>query len=214
MAGFSALLVLPLLSPGPACAGFLDPAWHYDIIATPSPIVLNAATGTKIILTDESPNATVARQGSSDIAATNIYTTSNSNSSVVYANLAYNLKLTIKDDESGASVVLNYGGLLSGSVSKHGSLTTNVFDDNTSHTYMLGLNSYTVKVDSFVAPSGPGANNAGSIGGNILVNGHPIIDPPPPTNDTPEPATLLLGLSGIALVCWRKLWLTKSAIPA
>ena len=198
------VLSLFLFAESQARADLLDPSWHYQVVATPSVIVLNAGLDTKLELSSESPNNMLARQGSSNYVATNIITSAGSMLPTVFAGVPYNLEVTIRDDESSQMQVFDFTGSLSGSLSKAGSLMTNHFDDLATHDFKLGQNSYSIVLNSFVAPSGPGALNLGSIGGTITVRGH---DVPPQTQDAPEPSTLLLltlGLSGCGLFGLRK----------
>lgn len=210
--------ILALLLAGTNAQATLVPAsWHYDWLATPSPIILEAATNTKIVLTNE---PSTGRTGPSNTVATDIFTTSNSSKDVTFSGVGYNLEVKITDDlnfnydkahgldTSNDFKILDFGGLLDGTISKGGSVITNVFLDTSVHSFDLGngptTNHYSIQVDQFVAPSGPGAQNAGSIGGIVIATGHEQSGSP---RDTPEPSTMLLsclGLSFLGAASWRK----------
>ena len=205
---FGTVLASLLAAGGNVRAAFIDAAWHYDWLATPPEITIDAATNTKITLTNE---PSLGRVGGSNTVATNIITTSNSNTPISFSNLAYSLQLRITDDQTAGPnnfVILAFAGTLSGSISAHGSLMTNVFTPGVQKfgPFPIGLNTYSVTLDAFVAPSGPGAGNKGAIGATIIAVGHE--GPTPPHNDTPEPGTMLLsclGLSFLGAASWRKL---------
>ena len=113
---------------------------------------------------------------------------------------AYTFDLRLTDYASGASGVLNFKGMLDGSIWKEGSDLTNTFTGPTSGTLDLGGNTYTVTLDGFTAPTGFGEGGAGRITADVAVqaageSGTPAVGPT--AAQTPEPATAVLGLFGL-----------------
>src|SRR5215218_1161172 len=82
---------------------------------------------------------------------------------------AYTFDLKLTDYASGASGVLNFKGMLDGSIWKEGADLTNTFTGSKSGTLDLGDNSYTVTLDGFTAPTGFGESGAGAITADVTV---------------------------------------------
>jgi hypothetical protein len=175
-------------------------SWSYNW--TPSvPVVLadNFGGGGKITLSNE-PSGSVT--GDSDIVATNLksVSTANPNTPDTFTNKTYSLFLTLTDSASHQSATLTFTGKFNGSISSASANVTNTALGATTQSTVLGGNSYTVTINSYVPPPPPGASNTGSIGATALVTVGEV-------TKTPEPSTMVmagLGLSFIGLVGWRK----------
>src|SRR5262249_24884960 len=127
------------------------------------------------------------------------------------------LNLFLKDDASGESTTLTFGGKFNGTLTAFNANIKNTFTGETSQTVHLGDHDYTVTMTAYAPPGPPTAVNAGSITAHVGVD-EPVDPPPsdgggattpPPTSDAPEPSTMALaslGLSVLGIVRWRKRW--------
>lgn len=120
-----------------------------------------------------------------------------------FTNQNYALQLTLKDTASGESVVMDFSGDLTGTISPGGSSITNEYDvDNTTHEADLGGRHYTVTMLPFDV-NGEGTD-IGVMYAEVTVTGGESPDPTP-TNDTPEPTTALLAATGAAFtMLWKR----------
>jgi hypothetical protein len=169
-----------------------DPVqWSYSWTSTPGNILANAPGTGYVSLTDEK---SVQAEGSTDIVATNLKTHSTApyNNPDVFTNAGYAVTLTITDQASGKSGTMTFHGLLNGTVTVNSSNLKNQFIGQTEQTLVLGNHVYKVTIGPYVPPGPPNSGNSGSVGAHAeaLVT----------VQTLPEPATLVLSLSGFVLV--------------
>jgi len=201
---------------------FVPASWHIDWTAVPSPITIDAATSTQITITDKQPAP--SRIGTSNTVATNIFSTSKSAGTITFGPLLYQSTAVITDDQSGQTASVSFLNFLSGTVSQTSSVITTTFGaatfdfpvtpGPTPGSFILGKNTYSIVLDSFVAPDGPGALKAGSLGGLVTAVGH--FDDRGGHQDMPEPSTMLLscvGLSFLGAATWRR-WRGQKPLAA
>jgi hypothetical protein len=206
-----AAFVALAMGPARAQAGFVS--WSYNW--TPSALALPAdvpGSGGLSLTNEPTKNA----DGTSDVVVTNIRGFSSAPRSTPdkFTHAAYTFNLVLTDLASGQAAHMSFTGFFSGIMSATSSNIANTFTGITSHTAVLGGNTYTVALGNYSPPGPPTASNAGSISAHVGVNETTPPPPPPttgggppPTNDAPEPSTLLLacfGLSGLGVTGWRK----------
>ena len=111
----------------------------------------------------------------------------------------YSLTLTLTDTASGQTGTALFKGQLTGSFSLYNSNLSNQFfntlDSPTTQTLLLGINTYTVTLQSYSFPGPPTASNAGSIGAHVTVNGGVGS-----IAETPEPTSLMLSCLGLTVL--------------
>lgn len=186
------------LWPGAAAA---DPIrWGYDWTAFPGEVPAGAS---RVRLSDEPYHTAV---GTSSIVAANLNVISTADAArpdVLGPKAGfYALALGLQDLASGQWGAVLFQGQLQGRLWGGGSVLTNRLIGPTSQTLVLGNTEFTVSYDSFAAPSGPGAVNAGSLGFTVAASPAPTVGLP-----VPEPSALVLagvGLSAVALAARRR----------
>jgi hypothetical protein len=202
----TALVVLAVVSPLRA-----DPVgWIYSWSPTSSTISADtlSASMTSANYVTLSSEATQNAFGNSFVVASNITLTSPADPNspaTLNTNGAYHLNMFLKDATSLQSTTLSFTGKLSGDFSSMSANLGNVFMPPVSETVSLGANTYTVTLDSFVAPGPPGSTISGAIGAYVSVTAG--TGNPHPTSVSPEPSSLLLcglGAAGFALTSWRR----------
>jgi hypothetical protein len=169
-------------------------SWTYQGSGTP--IVTADNTGATGVNFAYDPVTSVI--GNSAVAVANLWTFSVTQppSADTLTNAGYTLGLNLTDGASGKSGMVNFQGLLNGTINARSALLTNTFLGNTVQSLVLGANVYTVALGSFAPPGPPTASNAGSISAQITV--HP--------NTVPEPSAFVLaalGLGALGFVSWR-----------
>jgi hypothetical protein len=217
----AASLAAALLWASPAHASFVD--WSYNWGRSPIAVSANAPGTGGISLTDETGQDA---SGSSDVVATNLRTFSSATRAKpdTFTNKTYTLTLSLKDDASGKSATLTFGGVFNGTLTAVNSNITNKFTGTTSQTVTLGGNSYSVVLGSYAPPGPPSAINAGSITAHVFVNepigpsggggsgGGGSGPTGPPGGSLPEPSTLVLsclGLSCLGMRSYRKWFIAR-----
>lgn len=201
---FVAALAVSLFAQSKAHASFVP--WTYNWGRNPIAVQADVPGTGGLSLTDE---GTLHAVGSSDIVATNIRSFSSAPRTAPdhFTAKPYTLSLFLKDDASGQSTTLTFGGTFSGALSAASANITNAFTGQISQTVKLGAHTYTVNMGNFAPPGPPTASNAGSISAHVLV------DQDPDGGNTggnsggtggqhaPEPCTLILGGVGLSLAC-------------
>ncbi len=127
----------------------------------------------------------------------------------VYREHAYEFAVEIRDDASKELARLDFRGILSGELWQTGSDLRNEFRGSTTQTALLGGNLYTVSLVDYLAPQGYGDELAGGITASVRIgsDGEVVTPVEPPTNTTPEPATLMMafvGLAGTGVIRFRR----------
>jgi hypothetical protein len=187
-----------LLASGSARANLI--AWSYNWQPTvPAVLADSPVNGGKITLSNE-PSGTAV--GDSDIVATNLKSVSSAdpNTPDTFTHKTFTLNLTLTDSASHQTGTLSFMAEFNGTISSQSANVTATPLGPTSRTIVLGGNSYSVSINSYVPPPPPGATNAGSIGATALVTVGQV-------NRTPEPSTMVmagLGLSFLGLFGWQK----------
>jgi hypothetical protein len=207
----AALAVLAVVSPLRA-----DPAgWIFSWSPTGGAVSADVqvgqptATGTVTLSSETLQNAF----GNSFVVASNITLSSTANPNnpaMLSSNGSYQLNMFLKDATSGQSTTLSFTGKLSGTFSALSANLSNVFQAPVTESVVLGANTFTVTLDSYVPPGPPGSTSPGAIGAYVSVantggNGHI-------TSTSPEPSSLLLcglGAAGFALNGWRRRWTAR-----
>jgi hypothetical protein len=204
-------LCLILVAGSFARADFVN--WSYNW--THSPVVVAADTGGTggVTLTNHQGGT---GSGNSDIVATQITTFSSAsvNTPDRFTNKNYSLMLDLTDLASHQSGMLTFTGTLNGTLSATSANIKNAFTGALTQHLDLGGNLYTVTIGPYAAPGIPDATQTGSISAHVSVQaesttgGTPQGGTPPPSHESPEPATLVLagvGSTALALaVSWRQ----------
>ncbi len=205
---FTALVAVTAFGVSQARADFVS--WTYNFGRSPLAVAADGAGTGGLALTDES---THQADGTSDIVATNIraFSSAPRNLPDTFTSKPYTLSLFLKDNASGQSTTLTFGGVFNGTISATSANVTTTFLAPLVKSVKLGDHTYSVNLGSYSPPGPPAASNAGSISAHVGVD---QFTPPPPTGtggggtgQAPEPSTLLLsclGLSGMGLAGWRK----------
>jgi hypothetical protein len=199
---FSAVLATVAFAVGHAKADFV--AWTYNWGRSPVAVQADGTGTGGLSLTDE---GTLHAVGSSDIVATNIRSFSSALRTApdTFTNKAYTLSLFLKDDASGKSTTLTFGGVFNGTLSAVSANITTTFKGLVSQTVKLGDHTYTVTLNAYAPPGPPTASNAGSITGHVAVD--EFTPGGSGSHSAPEPSSLLLagtGLSFLGAAGWKK----------
>jgi hypothetical protein len=146
----------------------------------------------------------------SDIKAATLSSVSSSLTADSF-NTGFDLSVTIKDTTTGATGSATWHGLITGSVAPSTANLQATFQSPLQMTVSnVNGNNYTLTLPSSVNIPNPADSNAGAQG---LVDAQVKVSPssgggnPPPTNQTPEPSSLVLAgsaLSLAALSAWRR----------
>ena len=190
---FAVALALCLVAGARARADFIN--WDYSWTPSSSAIMADNPTAGRILLSNASGSAV----GDSFIVATNLKTASNADPSSpgTFTNAPYGLSLTIVDDASGQTATMNFGGVLSGTLSSKSAIISNTFTTPESQSVQIGDHLYSVDIGPFAPPGPPTATIPGSISALANVN----------VQDVPEPTTLVL--SGLCLALFGAGWWWK-----
>jgi len=117
------------------------------------------------------------------------------------SDLPYQFAVELRDDASGETALLTFGGELSGTLWRTGNDLDNRFTGPTSRVTELGGQTYQIELTGFTAPTGYGDAAAGEITARVSV----LSPSETPVVETPEPGTLALGcvaagMGGAAIV--------------
>ena len=191
------LLALTLVAAPPARADY-----YYNFDPVDATIYSDNA-GMRINI-DNQPQVGPIKSGvDTNIVAATLTTAINQGVAGIDAfNKSTQLKLTITDGSEAKSIL--FGLKFTGSLSAQYSQIKVAFDGAAPEPIMVNGNRYSVSLNSIVPPGVPGAIK-GSVGGTIVAGIHNDPDPgdpgdPPPTNNTPEPSSMLLGALGASLL--------------
>jgi hypothetical protein len=178
-------------------------SWSYNWEPGAPSVTADGNPAAGVTFTDQPVKTAV---GPSDIVATNLRVFSAAAASspdVLSANGAYTLtlQLSIVDNGNPFSATLHFSGKLSGTLSAQSANVTNLFGPNTLQTVQLGSYNFTVQLGSYTPPGPPDQTNAGSIAAHVSITKIT------PTQDSPEPSTLVLsgfGLTFLGGAVWRR----------
>jgi hypothetical protein len=186
-------------------ADFLN--WSYATTPNVPGIAVNSAPssgGAAVTLTN------VAQAGGTSIPVIAYETQTASTTPINFNNSTYNLALKITDGNN-ASGTLNFTGALNGSLTATSSSIVASFSPVTTNSMTFDGHTYTVTIPSLTlaAPTSPQQNIMASVSVADASPGGvtPSTPPPPPSNGTPEPTSLLLGCLGFSCFgagCWWK----------
>jgi hypothetical protein len=176
-----------------ATAGFM---WGYENPANSTLLTPGSAAGLTL---PNAPRADGPSDGRITATAVQQWSVAPATSPDRVSQGAYTFDLKLTDYASGASGVLNFKGMLDGSIWKEGADLTNTFTGPKSGTLDLGGNTYTVTLDEFTPPNGFGENGAGRLTADVAVQaaGQPDPADAETTAQTPEPGTAVLGVVGL-----------------
>jgi hypothetical protein len=197
----TALLGLMINAAGPVRADYLN--WTYSSTLNVPGIAVNAGNngGASVTLTDFA-----SQTGGSSIPVIAYETSTSSTAPVSFNNETFNLALKITDG-NGASGTLNFTGALNGSLTATTSSLIASFTPVMSNGLTFDGHTYSVTIPSLTlaAPTSMQQN----IMANVSVSasgGGSGGSPPPHTNGTPEPTSLLLGSLGFSCFGLRYWW--------
>ena len=172
------------------------------------PSTPTAARAGNISFTNEDPHTA---QGNSTIPATNLREASTATSiheTLSASSGAYTLNLTLSlTDDTGlhqTAVPLTFHGTITGDFSHDNTNLTNTFGSDHLQSVNLGAYTFTIDLNEFTSPGIVGSTNAGAISAHVTITPY---SNPHPTQDTPEPGTMLLaglGMTFFGGAAWRK----------
>jgi hypothetical protein len=215
-----AALALVLLGGVAAQAGPMPPTtlsftYNFTPVApgthTPMPAVFAQGNpGASITFTNDTtqPASVDSSNPTTDVVATTLKVHSSASAlhpDVLANNGKYDMDLTLSaTDANGVhtKTLTFHGNKLTGPFSATSSHVHNVFGADSTQTVTLGIYTFTVSLDAYVAPGPNGQTIPGSIGANIQVSGGSITPA-----SVPEPSSVLLsglGLSFLGGFAWRK----------
>jgi len=205
----SALLVLMIVVTCQIRADYLN--WTYTATFQVPTITVNTPSngGATVALTDYG----TPQPGGTSIAVQAYETTSSSTTPISFNNLKYDLALKITDSATHDSGTLHFTGSLTGSLTATTSTVLDSFTPVASNSLTLDGHTYTVKIPTvtLAPPTSPQQNVLASVSvANASPGGvTPGSPPPPPSNGTPEPTSLLLGSLGISILGIGRLWKSR-----
>lgn len=176
--------------------------WTYNFTPGAPAITANGNAAAGVTFTNEPTKVAV---GNSDIVATNlrVFSAATAASPDVLTNGNYTLTLQLSTVENGTphSTSMTFTGTLAGKFSAENANLANVFGPNSTQSALLGSYTFTVSLMAYTPPGPPDQQNAGSISAYVSIS------VPEPSEQTPEPSTMLLsglGLTMLGGAAWRK----------
>jgi PEP-CTERM motif len=198
------LLVLATVG-GTARADMITP-WTYSWSRNPISVAAdnNGTGGISMSLAPLTPGTNMV--GDSDIIAVSLSTFSSAPSGTVdtFTNSPFSLTAHLTDLNSNQSGTLTFNGVFNGTLSQTNAQITATFLSPSTQSIVLGPNTYTVALNSFVPPGLPNATVFGDIGAHVSIedgSGGTV-----GIQTVPEPSTLLLvgmTLPAAGLALWR-----------
>jgi hypothetical protein len=193
---------LILARPTPALA---EPMWSYSWQVDPT--VLPTQTG-GVVLTALSPGSSDLTSLTVDVASVSLFKSLDPSATESLSAAGLGFSLLLKNETTGDSTDLTFGGSLSGSFSDSGVSLSAAF--NPAQTAVLGGTMFSVQLTSFDPPGLPGLGVNGTIRAQFslstAVEEPPVNEPPvnEPPVQAPEPGSLLLA--ALAVPC---LWAAR-----
>jgi hypothetical protein len=199
---------------GSAARADMITQWTYSWDTNPLSVAANGGAMTGGINLTALPLAAGATMtGDSNIPAVNLSTFSAAPSGTfdTFNKAPYALLFSLTDTASGKTGNLTFNGQFDGTLSTTSAQIGNTFLSPSTQTLVLGQHTYTVALNSYVAPGLPSATVFGSIGAHVSIadastgggNGGGTGGG---VSDAPEPSTLLLAgltLPAAGLMWWR-----------
>jgi hypothetical protein len=174
---------------------------------TAQPSVIPGGTGS-VALAAAVPGTSSAELGSSTptfIPGATLTTTSSATTTPDSFSSPFNLKVHLTDTASNLSGDLTYSGTLAGKLTSTTSQLNATFSSPFTQMLTLGTHVYTVTIDpSLVNLPTPGATSPASIDAKVTVASAGPVGPP--THQTPEPASLVLGATAVLGLFARRAW--------
>jgi hypothetical protein len=198
---------LLLVAAGLVCAGTARAdviAFSYDWSISPGAVIAGTgeATGSVAfaLAADGSSSATLGG-GSVSVPGATISSTSTAGGTVPpdHYSSPFSLTLRLTDTASGNFKDLTFSGNLAGDMTATSSTVKATFASLT-QSASLGGHAYSATIDPGVVNiQDPTSKDLAKITALVSVS-DPVVDPPPPTHNTPEPSTLLLAGLAIPLL--------------
>jgi hypothetical protein len=185
-----AAVTLLLASTGSARAELIP--WLYSWSSAPTVLQADAPGTSTITLSSEPLKEAI---GDSDIVATNLrtYSTASPSNPDTFTHANYTLSLYLYDPTNHQGNTLTFTGFIDGTLSGQNSDLSNTFTGLTNQTLLLGDHLFTANALSYSPPGIPGAVNAGSIGGHVMITVQTVMT-------LPEPGSLALSGLGMLLL--------------
>jgi hypothetical protein len=201
-----ALVLLATVS-GVARADMITP-WTYSWSRNPISVAAdnNGTGGISMSLAPLAPGTNMV--GDSDIIAVSLSTFSSTPAGTVdtFTNSPFSLTVQLTDQNSAVSKSLTFNGVFNGTLSQTNAQITATFLNPTTQSILLGSNTYTVALNSYVPPGIPNATVFGDIGAHVSIQDGTNGGGGGTVESAPEPSTLLLAgmtLPAAGLVLWR-----------
>src|SRR5262249_16286344 len=146
---FTAVLASVAFAVGPAKADFVP--WTYNFTPSQTSFAADVPGTGGLTLTNEPLNHA---EGTSDVVITNIPTFSSAprTNPDKFTHAEYTFTLVLKDDGSGQTATLKFGGFFTGSVSINSANILTTFTGLALQTVKLGGHTYSVSLGSYAPP--------------------------------------------------------------
>jgi hypothetical protein len=184
--------------------------WSYSWSASPGVVTSDDGSGQVTLLPGAGGPITGSVTSGPGILAATLDAVGPASGTAQFSNVGFGLTMHLTDAASNTSGDLTFHGAFFGTLFG----TPGLLGDGLAPTYKfpatqsvtLGDNLYSVSLGPY-APPLPG--KPGSIGANVVVTGSG--QSPPPVNNVPEPASLLLAVFGGSAVGLRAWWRRRVA---
>lgn len=200
-------LVVLVTVGGVARADMMTP-WTYTWSRNPISVAAdNGGTGgISMSLVPLAPGTNMV--GNSDITAVSLSTFSSTPAGTVdtFTNSPFSLTVQLTDQTSGTSGSLTFNGVFNGTLSQTNAQITATFLNPTTQSILLGTNTYTVALNSYLPPGVPSSTVFGDIGAHVSIQDGTTGNGSGSIESVPEPSTLLLAsvtLPAAGLMLWR-----------
>lgn len=202
------LTALVLLGENQARAEFVD--YSYSWTVQPS-AVIPGGTGsvTFAVVPDGTASSELGSATPTLLPGANITTTSSAVEVPDTFNSSLGMKLTLTDTASSSSGSLTFTGSITGTLTALQSNLLTTFSGPLTQTLTLGNHVYSVTIDpTTVSMPTPGSASQALVDALVTVSAASMPPPPPPPpptpHQTPEPSSLLLGMTAMAGLAARR----------
>jgi len=179
--------------------------FSYSWQALPSTVIPGGSGSVLLAPADGAQTSAELGGAATFIPGAEVRTTSSATSPPDTFNTPFHMKLTLTDTLSGASDFLVFDGTISGTLTTTTSTLTSTFDNPATKFLPLGGRVYSVTISPLLVSLPSPGPNAALIDARVQVSNAPS-NPGPPTQETPEPATLLLAGLAAAGLAARRAW--------